>query len=589
MLTMAQVPVEEASWFVPYHLQPLFWKDFLNLVTFTFPNRPESIRVDLRSHESEPYYQDFLSTLVERLVRENVQVNEFYAGYFESDDGSSAFPEILNFLARPCFRSMRMLDLGDVGLISIDRSTYPNFRANSDDVKKAETILKSLKVTSPDLSDIRLPSLFKKSLLHTALLDGYEQLYVVAIEAGFRFLFFRADFSSTGNLRTEFLHLISLGMQFNVPDLSESEFALVSDMFTRPDSQSTQSSNDTDVAAASHDAHNCLPTSTSSVEHFRYTKSINEDPVWAAQRSYWQHDTWSSLGDNVVVAVLDSGVDGLHVALRNQIVFAKSFVPHQHALIDTDGHGTMCAGLIGSSTVGVAPKSKLAIFKVSNGTSFLEALRAMVSMKSAKTLDVDIISISIGWKLNEVSGEFCIQVEWLLDELRKLNVVIFCAGSNYGLSARTTIAFPASSQHVICVGSHTNGFRESDFSPDGDNLFILGPGERICCLVPRPCIRSALLLHSELDKGHYAFCDGTSFATPQIAGFAALLVSYLKCTPGPAPNRLFLDLFKYLFKFAGRNSDEWKSREGYGPLMVHTLTPTVNLQNSHREIHISLN
>jgi subtilisin family serine protease len=71
----------------------------------------------------------------------------------------------------------------------------------------------------------------------------------------------------------------------------------------------------------------------------------------------------------IPVAVVDSGVDAGHPDLAGKILGAKSFVGGS-ARVDTFGHGTFVAGLIGAGLdngigiAGLAPSSELLIAKV---------------------------------------------------------------------------------------------------------------------------------------------------------------------------------------------------------------------------------
>jgi subtilisin family serine protease len=83
------------------------------------------------------------------------------------------------------------------------------------------------------------------------------------------------------------------------------------------------------------------------------------------------YSSWITLPafEPIPVAVIDSGVDAGHPDLAGRILGAKSFVGGS-ARVDTLGHGTFVAGLIGAGhdngigIAGLAPSSELLIAKV---------------------------------------------------------------------------------------------------------------------------------------------------------------------------------------------------------------------------------
>lgn len=77
-------------------------------------------------------------------------------------------------------------------------------------------------------------------------------------------------------------------------------------------------------------------------------------------------------GENVVVAVLSTGAEKTHEALTNQILDGKNFTTENSGkesdYADTNGMGTLCAGLIAGKqkSWGLAPHSKLIVGKIQN-------------------------------------------------------------------------------------------------------------------------------------------------------------------------------------------------------------------------------
>jgi subtilisin family serine protease len=81
-------------------------------------------------------------------------------------------------------------------------------------------------------------------------------------------------------------------------------------------------------------------------------QQINADDVW----------TLGYTGKNVIVAVLDTGIDYNHPELKLSFFGCKSFVSYTQDCFDDNGHGTHVSGIItadgkDTNAKGVAPKA----------------------------------------------------------------------------------------------------------------------------------------------------------------------------------------------------------------------------------------
>jgi subtilisin family serine protease len=236
-------------------------------------------------------------------------------------------------------------------------------------------------------------------------------------------------------------------------------------------------------------------------------------------------------GNGVVVGVIDTGVDWTHPALRDSYRgSANGIAPdHLHNWFDaTDegavypsdqyGHGTHVAGTIaGANGIGVAPGAKWIAAKGldGDGSGFISWLHAALEWMLAPGGDPsrapDIVSNSWG-NNNGRDTEFREDIQ----ALQRAGILVIFAAGNAGPNAGT-VGSPGSLPEVLTVGATDEndtvaGFSSRGPSPLEDRIKpdISAPGVRVISTVP---------------GGAYAAYNGTSMATPHVAGAAALLLS----------------------------------------------------------------
>ncbi len=95
-----------------------------------------------------------------------------------------------------------------------------------------------------------------------------------------------------------------------------------------------------------------------------------------------------------------------------------------------------------------------------------------------------------------------------------LGCVVVVAVANNG---QESIQFPEDKSNVLAVGASTRNRQRASFSNFGSKLDIVAPGVNIRT--------TDIAGQTGYSTGDYTFQDGTSFAAPQVAGIAALLLS----------------------------------------------------------------
>lgn len=211
-------------------------------------------------------------------------------------------------------------------------------------------------------------------------------------------------------------------------------------------------------------------------------------------------------GQGITVAVMDTGV-GPHVDLAVPLRGA-TFVPGSISYNDDHGHGTHVAGTIaarggnGIGVAGVAPMARLLAVKVLARDGYSRGDSVALGVTWAANNGARIINMSLGSNL--ISSSMRRAVIYA----RSRNVLICAAaGNDYG----GPVSYPAAFDDTcLAVAATDQANRRAAFSNRGPQLDIAAPGVMI---------RSTYLANG------YRELNGTSMATPHVAGACAILLS----------------------------------------------------------------
>ena len=221
----------------------------------------------------------------------------------------------------------------------------------------------------------------------------------------------------------------------------------------------------------------------------------------------------------VVVAVLDTGVDLSHPDLRNRLVEGRSFVTGRSGPADDNGHGTHVAGIIaaeadnGVGVSGVAPGCRVMPVKVLDAEGGGTTGDIVAGMVWAADHGARIINLSLG---GTGGGQ---ALDDAVSYAQAKGCLVVAAMGNDGSQQQE---YPAALAGVLAVGSVDQQGGRSSFSNFGSWIGVTAPGSGILSTTPTYAV--TMSDREGLGRG-YGTLSGTSMATPQVAGVAALVAS----------------------------------------------------------------
>jgi subtilisin family serine protease len=255
------------------------------------------------------------------------------------------------------------------------------------------------------------------------------------------------------------------------------------------------------------------------------------------------YSSWLTLPsfEHIPVAVIDSGVDASHPEIAPQILDAQSFVGGS-ARVDTLGHGTFVAGLIGAGVdngigiAGLAPSAQLLVAKVVTKSRTIPVEAEAKAIRWAVDNGASVINMSLGGVRDPLDPDRDTYSRLEADAVAyavSSGVVVVAAVGNSDQAPSSPwkyASYPAALPHVLGVSATTDTGAVPSFS-NRDRIYndVAAPGLRILSILPRPltarypsCSEQG---YSSCGPDEYREAEGTSFAAPQVSAAAAVLLS----------------------------------------------------------------
>ena len=242
-------------------------------------------------------------------------------------------------------------------------------------------------------------------------------------------------------------------------------------------------------------------------------------------------------GENMQISVLDAGFfqylnlptfDSINA--NNQIVNTYDFVANEISVNEDNAHGMQCLSTIAANIPGVfvgsAPKASFCLYRTEDVASEtkIEEHNLAAGYERADSIGVDVCSVSLGYSTFDIPSQNYTYANMdgnttmsaiTSDIAAKKGMLLAVAAGNDGTGSWHYIATPADADSVMTVGATDTLGNVANFSSYGPSS-----NGRIKPNIAATGLRTVV---ANAGNGQPSYGNGTSFATPAIAGLTTCL------------------------------------------------------------------
>lgn len=228
------------------------------------------------------------------------------------------------------------------------------------------------------------------------------------------------------------------------------------------------------------------------------------------QNAWW----YTQGGSSTIIAIVDTGVQLDHPDLQAKFVQGYDFVENDDAPQDEQGHGTHVAGIAAAITnnnlgvAGACPLCRLMPVRVLDEAGSGSVFDVAQGIVYAADNGAQVINLSVTGP-DGVGASGLFMLEEAVNYAWNKGAFLACAAGN-GFTNSISAAYPAAYPNCVAVGATNEDDSHAYFSNWGLWVDVVAPGMNV---------------YSTGVGSSYTYKNGTSMATPYVAGAAGLLMT----------------------------------------------------------------